>query len=265
MSEFDARQYVQRIFKAKGRDVSTDEDAAEILRIQWTSWKSLFDKHRIPLDPERAERLFQGFVPVQTYGTAQIIEAFGDYLDRQPKKFVEPRPANEPDWKAAASQPEYCSYCNNRGVIDEVPCESSNGRYNGVRFYSFACVCFPSARYAGVKKASAEILEFSRQRYAEQADRLKRWRQANDLDADTFPEFAKKFRVWLKKQGGKSVIFKQIPKSYRPASDESPNKPPRIASKAFPSVGLIDSTPNAQEANLGNFRPGCDESGEFVF
>lgn len=249
---FDPKDYLERIFRLKGHAPESNPDIIEIMRIQWPSWKSLFERHRLPVDSGRAETLLTDFGPVQTYGPASIIEAFSDYLDAKPKTFV-----GGPDWaEIGRTAPSgRCPYCDGRGIVSDIPVQSATGRYQGVRHYSFRCCCFAAIAYGGTPEATPQMLEYAQKRHGREADKRKEWLKANGFDFQTESQFRADFRRWLEKQKGgmfknAAIVSKKDPVLERIRIEQKVAEIQRTKGKAIESTSIID---DREESNPSGF------------
>lgn len=205
MNDIEMDAMIRRIYKSKGFDPETDDDTAEIMLMQLSAWHGIFNRHRIMISTERMNEVFQGFAGVKVYRKADVFPEFREFMEKQPKQF-----ATEPDWESEARRVQYepCPYCENRGVISDVPVRSPSGKFEGVRTYSFRCKCFASAKFAGVPVAEDWMYEFAINRNRENMERLRQWGQRNGITARSEDEFRVQFRRWLNEQKGK--MFKSV-------------------------------------------------------
>jgi hypothetical protein len=194
-NDFDPMGYASRIMKAKGHDPEENDDCADIFELQWPSWQNLINRHRIGEDLSKAEQLLTTFMQRETFGgPTKVIEAFAKHLDAQPRQ------GGSPDWSTAATEENDCPFCDNRGIVSDVPCRVIRQGVEVDRKYSFACVCRSGDRFPGMRKAEDWMLQFSRDRKYSEADRLHRWRQERDAAGDTIADFRGGFRAWLNRQ-----------------------------------------------------------------
>jgi len=201
---FDPKSYACRVMRTKGyllkrlpdgTFIDTDADVNSIFQLQFPSWKALFEKHRIGSDPSRAEQLLTTFGHVEVIGGAsKVLETFAQHLAGQPRDF------GSPDWKAAADHPDDCPFCENRGVVSDIPVGVWRRGELVERNYSFACVCRSGDRFPGTRKADDWMLNFALDRKLRENDRLHRWRQERDAAGDTIADFRGGFRAWLDRQ-----------------------------------------------------------------
>lgn len=206
MTEYDVLEFCADVMRSKGYDPTGHVDYGDIFLLQKEAWISTFRKYRLDESPERRRDVLSGFAARQVIGGAgKILEAFTAYLA---SRASQDNPG--PDWSRAAQDRVRCPYCQNRGIISEVPVASPTGKWIGTRKYSFACVCENAIKFAGVPKAHEWMLHFAVRRAGEEAERLRQWRRDNDLDTDTLAEFIPKFREWLTKQGGTGSIFVKV-------------------------------------------------------
>lgn len=156
-NDFDPMTYAARFMKAKGFDPETDEDAADIFELQWPGWQDVINRHRIGDDLPRAEQLLTGFMQRELKGGAtRVLEAFATYLETRPKQ------GGSPDWTAATREISECAYCENRGVVSNVPCRVRNKwGEECVREYSFACVCDRGRFFGGMTVAQDWMIHFA--------------------------------------------------------------------------------------------------------
>lgn len=201
MTEQEVLEYCAKVMRSKGYDPTANVDVGDIFIIQKDGWISTFEKYRLGSSEDRRSDVLKGFAARQVIGGAgKILEAFTAYLAG---RAAQDQPG--PDWSARG--PSRCGFCNNSGIVSEVPVASATGRFVGVRLYSFACVCDLGRRFPGTKIAEEWMLQFARIRAGQEAERLRQWRRANDIDSETLGEFIPKFREWLKKQGDLGGMF----------------------------------------------------------
>lgn len=166
-NDFEPRAYAQRVMAAKGYDVEASDEFADIFELQWPGWRDLIARHRIGDELSRAEQLLTTFMQREVIGGAtRILEAFAKHLDIQPKQ------GGSPDWATAAREMSACAYCEGRGVVSNVPCETRNKWGETVtREYSFACVCDRGRFFGGMRVATDDMLRFAVQRHHEDVKR----------------------------------------------------------------------------------------------
>lgn len=206
MNEYDILEFCADVMRTKGYDPTGNVDVGDIFLLQKEGWIREFKKYRLDESPERRRDVLSGFAARQVIGGAgKILEAFTAYLASRASQ-----DSPGPDWQRAARDRSECPYCENRGIVSNIPVASANGAFQGVREYSFACVCDNAIRFAGARKAEEWMLQYAVIRKGKEAERLRQWRRDNDLDAETFSEFAPKFREWMKRQGGSGTIFVKV-------------------------------------------------------
>lgn len=156
-NDFDPVGYAHRIMKAKGFDPEANDEYADIFELQWPFWQDLINRHQIGDDLSRAEQILTRFAQRETFGGAtKVLESFSKHLDAQPKQ------GGSPDWTTATRQMSECPYCENRGVVSNVPCRVRNKWGEEIeRDYSFACVCDRGRYYAGMAVAQDWMLNFA--------------------------------------------------------------------------------------------------------
>lgn len=206
MNEYDILEFCADVMRTKGYDPTQNLDVGDIFMRQRDSWLDTFVKSRLGESQEARERVLREFAAREFVGgPGRVLEAFKAYLSANAHKF-----SAGPDWQRAARERSECPYCENRGIVSNIPVASANGAFRGVREYSFACICDNSVRFAGARKAEEWMLQYAVIRKGKEAERLRQWRRDNDLDAETFSEFAPKFREWMKRQGGSGTIFVKV-------------------------------------------------------
>lgn len=152
--------------------------------------------------------------------------------------------------QAAAMPPGDCPYCENRGVVSEVPGRAFIRGEWVDRVYSFKCVCFAAVRFAGLPPAESWMLEYARDRKAREADRLHEWRKSHGIDDETLPKFRETFRRFMESQ--KPGLFRKVSQAIRTEAPRNEQKPAKIASTA---PGPIKTTPRPQESLLSDSAP----------
>lgn len=207
MTEYDILEFCADVMRSKGYDPTTNLDVGDIFMLQKDAWVDTFSRNRLGETRESRERALREFAAREFVGgPGRVLEAFKTYLSANSHKFL-----TGPDWQKAARERSECPYCENRGLVSSIPVVSERGLFQGVREYSFACVCDNSVRFAGVRKAEDWMLRHAVTRKGQEAERLRRWRRENDLDTDTFAQFMPRFREWMKRQEGGVRNIGRIP------------------------------------------------------
>ena len=212
MTEYDILEFCADVMRSKGYDPTGNVDYGDIFMLQKDGWISTFHKYRLGDSPERRRDVLSGFAARQVIGGAgKILETFTAYLAGRASQ---DQPG--PDWSNRRFE---CGYCNNSGIVSEIPVASATGRFVGTRLYSFACVCEYGAKHTATRRAEEWMLQYARIRAGQETERLRQWRRANDLDSDTLKDFAPRFREWIKKQGGMKDIFVRVSQPKKPRKE----------------------------------------------
>lgn len=202
MNEEAVLAFCAEVMRAKGYDPIHDMDAGDIFVIQRKYWIDLFQKYRLEVSEDRRNDLLNGFAKRAFIGGAgKVFEAFAAYVVSRASQDQQ-----GPDWTNTGNAD--CGYCENRGIVSNVPVMSETGRFDGVRLYSFACVCDRGRAFGGMPIASDWMLQFAARRSGQERERLRQWRRDNDCDEDTRTRFIAKYRIWLEKQGGTVSMFR---------------------------------------------------------
>jgi hypothetical protein len=198
MSEFDAMAFGVSVLKSKGYDTTVNNDAADIFMIQKDTWVNLYEKHRLGERPDHREELLRDFAAKPFIGgVGRVLEAFSAFADSRSHH------APEPNWQEAAREFGDCGYCENRGVISNIPVMSASGAFDGDREYSFRCVCHKaSVVFGSLPQAQDWMLRFAADRNRANCERLRQWRQKHGLDMDDEASFRAGFRRWMDSQKG---------------------------------------------------------------
>lgn len=209
MSDFDTKDYVIRVLRMKGHTLK-DPDTNDIFVLQWPSWKALIERHRIGDDPEKAEHLLMTFGHREVIGGAsKVLETFAQHLEAQPRQ------GGSPDWSQAGREWGDCAYCDNRGIVSDVPCRVMRHGVPVERKYSFACVCRAGDRFPGMRKADDWMIDFAIQRKQAEIDRhegnLRRYGIDPNADgAVRASQFRRAFRGMTQAVGKNGVTAKTV-------------------------------------------------------
>jgi hypothetical protein len=261
---FDAKGYAARVMRSKGymlkrlpdgTYLDIDADINAVFSLQWPSWKALIEKHRLDADPQRAEQVLTGFGHREVIGGAsKVLETFAKHLEAQPRQ------GGSPDWSQAATEESDCPYCDNRGIVSDIPCRVIRQGVEVDRKYSFACVCRSGDRFPGMRKAEDWMIRFASDRKYTEADRLHRWRQERDAAGDTIADFRGGYRAWLDRQiqarkDLKSGVFGRrqpsgsMAKAYKALEDVRPTVKTKPPEKLNPDRLALAVYANGDERN----------------
>lgn len=198
----EALEFCAAVMRAKGYDPTHNIDVGDIFMLQRDSWLDVYEKYRLGESEHRRRDVLSGWSSRAFIGNAgRVLEAFTAYLSG---RSAQDKPG--PDWSRRGES--RCGYCEGRGIVSNIPVASADGRFDGIRLYSFACVCDRGRMFGGMKTAEEWMLLVAVKRAGMEAERLRQWRRDNDCDADTLGDFLKRFRVWLAKQGGMGSMFR---------------------------------------------------------
>lgn len=209
MNDFDAKDYAIRVLRMKGHTLK-DPDTNDVFVLQWPSWKALIERNRIGDDPANAENLLTTFGHREVIGGAsKVLETFAQHLDAQPKQ------GGSPDWSQAGREWGDCAYCDNRGIVSDVPCRVVRHGETVERKYSFACICRAGERFTGMRKADDWMIRFAVERKHAEIQRvngnLKRFGIDPNADGATrASQFRQAFRGMTEAVGKKGVTAKTV-------------------------------------------------------
>lgn len=216
---FDAKGYAARVMRSKGymlkrlpdgTYIDTDADVNAVFGLQWPSWKALIEKHRLDCDPEKAEKILTAFGHKEVIGGAsKVLETFSKHLDAQPNQ------GGSPDWSQAGKEWSECAYCDNRGIVSDVPCRVMRHGVPVERKYSFACICRAGERFPGTRKADDWMIDFAIQRKQAEIDRLDGFLDRYGIDPDASPatraaQFRRAFRGMSQAVGKNGTTAKSV-------------------------------------------------------
>lgn len=209
-NDFNARNYAERIMKAKGYDPEANDENADVFELQWPFWQDLINRHRIGDDLSRAEQILTRFAQRETFGgVTKVLESFSKHLEAQPKQ------GGSPDWSKAGREWRECGYCDGRGIVSEIPCRVERRGETVDRVYSFACGCDSGRRFPGMKVAEDWMIRHAADRksreIAEHRDKLRRFGVDPDADQATRNrQFARAIRSMREQIGRNGVTAKTV-------------------------------------------------------
>jgi hypothetical protein len=235
---FNARWYAIRVMQSKGymlkklpngAYVDTDLEVMTVFNLQLPSWESLIKKHHFAEDESKAEQMLTGFGLREIKGGAsKVLETFAAHLDAQPKR------GGSPDWSTASREMTECAYCENRGVVSNVPCRVRNKWGEEVdREYSFACVCDRGRFFAGMPAAKDWMIHFALDRRKRQTAeaRANLARLGVDVDA-SIDEQRRQFRKAFARMKSQAATGRKAAPSRNAKAPDTLN-PEKLAMAVF--------------------------------
>lgn len=239
---FNAKRYAIRVMQSKGymlkrlpngAYVDADVEVMTVFNLQLPSWEALIKKHHFAENESHAEQMLTSFGMREVMGGAsKVLETFAAHLDAQPKQ------GGSPDWTTATRELTECAYCENRGVVSNVPCRVRNKwGEEVVREYSFACVCDRGRYFAGMPVAQDWMLHFAldrrKQQTAEGRVSLKRLGVDPDSPIETQRKQFRQAMASMKAQVGKNG---QTAKTVRPVLPQTVEEARAMLAARKPAV-----------------------------